>query len=266
MNKFSTIKHKLPSELEKILMDYECTINTIGCSKTEVYKLVKEDQTLYLKINKPESIFNLAKEKTILKWIGSKLPAPDVIFYSMFEGKEYLLITEIEGKVSFEAKSDEEKRSAIRILAEGLRKIHSIDASDSPINNLPDNLIKLAKDRMEKKLVKSNNFDERWANMSVEELFEEVLRLKPDKYDLVFTHGDYCLPNIIVNDGKLSGFIDWLFAGTNDRYFDLAAVVWSIGFNFGAKWTKYFFEDYGLEDIDWDRIKFYQMLNEFFQQ
>ncbi len=260
------LHYKLPPKLEKILEKFDWSINTVGCSKTDVFKLTKEERTLYLKVNKPESVFNLEKEKIILNWIRDRLPVPEVIFFSTFEGKEFLLISEIEGNVSFEVKSDEEKRSAIRILAEGIKRIHSIDASDCPINNSPDVLIQLAKDRMEKGLVKNNDFDERWKNKSDEELFDEILRLKPDNYELVFTHGDYCLPNIIINNGKLSGFIDLIFAGINDKYFDLAAVAWSIGYNFGTEWVKYFFEDYSMNNIDWDKIKFFQMLNEFFQQ
>ena len=260
------LNYNLPPNLEEIIDRFDWSINTVGCSKTEVFKLTKEDQTLYLKINKPESVFNLEKEKIILNWLKGKLSVPEVIFFSIFEGREFLLISEIEGKVSFDAISDEEKRLVIRILAEGVKRIHDIDVDDCPLDNSPDILIQIAKDRMERNLVKSNDFDERWRNKSVEELYDEILRLKPDNLDLVFTHGDYCLPNIIINDGKLSGFIDLIFAGVNDRYFDLAAVVWSIGFNFGTRWVKYFFEDYGMKNIDWDKIKFFQMLNEFFQQ
>ena len=70
----------------------------------------------------------------------------------------------------------------------------------------------------------------------------------------------------MIQNGKLSGFIDWPWGGINDRYFDLAAVTWSIGYNYGEEWVEPFFELYGIKDIDWNKIHFYQMLNEFFQQ
>ena len=260
------LNYNLPPSLEKILERFDWSINNTGCSKTDVFKLTNKEETLYLKVNKSDSIFNLESEKIILDWVKDQLPVPEVIFFNKFEGKEFLLISEIEGNVSYDAKSDEEKRSNIRILAESLKRMHTIDATNCPINNSPDKLIKIAKDRMEEGLVRNNEFDERWKNKSVEELFDEILKLKPNNYDLVFTHGDYCLPNIIIKHRKLSGFIDLIFAGMNDRYFDIAAVVWSIGYNFGSEWVKYFFEDYGLTDIDWERIRFFQMLNEFFQQ
>ena len=266
MDRRIDLGYNLPPDLEKILDKFDWSINNIGCSKTEVFKLANIEETLYLKVNKPDSVFNLESERILLNWLKNLLPVPEVIFYSKFEGKEFLLISEIEGRVSYEAKTDEEKRSNIRILADGLKRIHALDATKCPIDNSPDYMIQLAKDRMEKGLVRNNEFDERWKNRTAEELFKEILRLKPDKYDLVFSHGDYCLPNIIINNSKLSGFIDLIFAGINDRYFDLAAVAWSIGYNFGPEWVDYFFEDYGLTDIDWEKIRFFQMLNEFFQQ
>ncbi|NPD87296.1 MAG: aminoglycoside 3'-phosphotransferase [Asgard group archaeon] len=265
MDKNTILEHKLPPELKIILEEYDWVVNTIGCSRTEVFKLDNRHQTLYLKINKPESVFNLEREKTILKWLESKLLVPQVLFFCKYKGKEYLLMSEIEGEVSFKANSDEIKRQNVKILAEGLKKIHSMDYSDCPINNSPDNLLQIAKDKLENKKIDNSKFDERWSDKTPEELFQEILKNKPRKYDYVFSHGDYCLPNVIVKNKELSGFIDWSFGGINDRYFDFAAVAWSIGYNLGGEWVKYFFEDYGLEEIDWNRMKFFQMLNEFFQ-
>lgn len=52
--------------------------------------------------------------------------------------------------------------------------------------------------------------------------------LKPD---ITFCHGDYCLPNIMVTDGRVSAVIDWPHAGYLDRRIDLAAACKSIRTN-----------------------------------
>lgn len=49
--------------------------------------------------------------------------------------------------------------------------------------------------------------------------------------DITFCHGDYCLPNIMVADGRVSGVIDWPHAGYLDKRIDLAAACKSIRWN-----------------------------------
>jgi aminoglycoside phosphotransferase len=49
--------------------------------------------------------------------------------------------------------------------------------------------------------------------------------------DLVFTHGDYCLPNILIDGNEIAGFVDWSRAGVADRYKDIALVIRSLRWN-----------------------------------
>ena len=44
-------------------------------------------------------------------------------------------------------------------------------------------------------------------------------------------HGDYCLPNIILKEHTVSGYIDVALAGVGDRYQDLALAVRSLAYN-----------------------------------
>ena len=84
---------------------------------------------------------------------------------------------------------------------------------------------------------------------------------------LVFTHGDYCLPNIIIEERELSGVLDWDYAGLADPYADFASCVWSMGYNYGLeeiaeRWEPYFFMVYGLDDIDVGKLAYYRKLME----
>ena len=148
MEQNNALNHRLPSDLKRILGDFKWDIITIGCSKTEVYKLLKDNKTLYLKINRPLSEFTLEKEKKILEWLSDILPVPNMLYFGNFKHEEFLLLSEIEGKVSYETTSEDEKRTHIAILAEGLKTIHSIDFSNCPVANTPDKLINIVKSRM----------------------------------------------------------------------------------------------------------------------
>ena len=50
----------------------------------------------------------------------------------------------------------------------------------------------------------------------------------------VFVHGDYCLPNIVVN-GDSIGFIDLQTAGKGDPWVDYAWCIWSLEYNLQTK-------------------------------
>ena len=52
------------------------------------------------------------------------------------------------------------------------------------------------------------------------------------KEELVFTHGDYCLPNSFIKDNKTVGFIDLGNAGIADKWQDLALCIRSLEHNF----------------------------------
>lgn len=51
--------------------------------------------------------------------------------------------------------------------------------------------------------------------------------------DLVFGHGDYCLPNVVVSHGAVVGIIDWSRGGYADRRFDLATALFNPRYNLG---------------------------------
>ena len=61
----------------------------------------------------------------------------------------------------------------------------------------------------------------------------------------VLIHGDYCLPNVLVEDGRLSGLIDVGGAGLGDPQDDLAAGVWTLQYNYGAGLAREFLNAYG---------------------
>jgi len=61
----------------------------------------------------------------------------------------------------------------------------------------------------------------------------------------VLIHGDYCLPNVLVADGALSGLIDVGRTGLGDPRTDLAAGVWTLQYNFGPGHAREFLDAYG---------------------
>lgn len=66
-----------------------------------------------------------------------------------------------------------------------------------------------------------------------------------------FIHGDFCLPNVMLDNWKFSSFIDVGLAGVGDRHIDIYWLLWSLNHNLGTdKYIDYFLEIYGKENID----------------
>lgn len=64
-------------------------------------------------------------------------------------------------------------------------------------------------------------------------------------------HGDYCLPNIILDDWRFSGFIDLDHAGLSDRHIDVFWGAWTLWFNLHTSaYCSRFLDAYGRDVID----------------
>ena len=74
----------------------------------------------------------------------------------------------------------------------------------------------------------------------------------------VLIHGDFCLPNVLFEAGKLSGLIDVGGAGLGDPRDDLAAGVWTLDYNFGPGYAREFLDAYGwpaMTDAEIERLR-----------
>ena len=87
----------------------------------------------------------------------------------------------------------------------------------------------------------------------------ELDRLRPDTEDLVVCHGDYCLPNVMISGGEVTGFVDLGELCVADRWRDLAVATWSVTWNLGPGFEDLFLDSYGIER-DQQAETFYRLL------
>lgn len=72
----------------------------------------------------------------------------------------------------------------------------------------------------------------------------------------VLLHGDFCLPNVILDRWKWAGFIDVGCGGVGDRHIDLFWGIWSLWFNLKTdRYTNRFLDAYGRELVSPDALK-----------
>ena len=240
---------------------------TVGASGDLVFRITHSSRpTYYLKVATHSFDPVLLAEKARLEWLQGRLPVPSIVASAIDSQHTCLLLSEIQGLMSFDEHFAQDIPTVVRLLAEGLRTIHEVDITDCPFDMRLSYKIPLAQARVRAGLVDEEDLDEQRRGMHVDELIKQLLERQPKTEDLVFTHGDYCLPNILITPStmQLSGFIDLGRAGIADRYQDLALVARSLLRNFGFGWESLLWEAYGLKEVDVDKIQFYQLLDEFF--
>ncbi|MDQ3042962.1 MAG: aminoglycoside 3'-phosphotransferase, partial [Acidobacteriota bacterium] len=216
---FEDVQNFLPPNLRQAVSGYIWRQNNIGLSSAQVFCLeAKDKNSLYLKIDFRVSKHSLLQEKLKLDWLKNRLPVAEVLLFAEDETNEYPLLSEISGVDASDDSLKNHIPRTIEQLANGLKMIHSLPIEDCPFDARLACKIEIARERTINGLVEENDFDEERQGRTAEDLFEELLATVPPDEDLVFTHGDYCVPNVIIENGNLSGFVDWESAGVADRY------------------------------------------------
>ena len=198
----------------------------------------------------------LNKEALMTKYFHKKGLGAEVISYISGE-KDWLLTRKVCGEDATHQAFLEEPEKLCVFLAERLRELHETDFSDCPIQNRNESYFDLAEKNykighcdisLTEALFPFKSADEAFC------VFNEGRHLfKSD----ALLHGDYCLPNVILNDRfDFSGFIDLGNAGVGDRHIDIFWGTWTLWFNLGTdKYRNLFIDAYGRENINEDMLR-----------
>lgn len=225
----------LSPALERLRRDYELIPVTHGRSGAQVFRLESPNrETLYLKMVLAPATASLRGEAERLTWLHGKVPAPKVLeFHEDAEGA-HLLTTAVPGSalIAFNDASDAVKRHLAARLGEALARLHTVDVTGCPFVHVAEH--------------ESNptpSFEREEARRA--EIMDELRSRLPAPATPVLLHGDPCLPNVIVMNDELSGFVDLGSAELGDPRNDLVLALWSLEYNYGAGWGETLLEAYG---------------------
>ncbi len=255
----------LPSHLTETLAGYTWRRVAIGKSTASTFRLERRGgPTYYLKQNSVSPGTTLREERNVLDWLQGKLPVPQVVAFVEDRSQEYLLTSALPGHDAASLGRAFSRRDLVVLLGQGLRVIHSLPYRDCPFGRSLEVEIAAARRNTALGLVQPADYDTERLGMKADELLAELLAKRPAQEDSAFTHGDYCLPNVIIRRGQISGFVDWGRAGVGDPYRDIALAVRSTQYNLGPGYEQTFFDAYGLSSPDWAKIGYFMLLDEFF--
>lgn len=233
----------------------------------EVYRVrLPGGRGVYLKVASGMQRAELEAEHERLHWLRGRLPVPEVLAFTTEGDQMYLLVTELPGVMSCDATVASDVPAVVRLLAAGLRQIHAVPIAQCPFDARLAVKLAVARQRLRAGMVDLSALDESRQGIGADELEALLDANCPPAEDVVFTHGDYCLPNVLLDPtlSHVTGFVDLGRAGIADRYQDLALAVRSLAHNFGPGWESYLWDAYGIAQPDRDKVAFYQLLDEFF--
>lgn len=240
------------SEIYNIIDKNELKELKLGRSDTKVFKtkLKSNYQEVILKIQYTENKNNLKEEYERLKWIEGKLNTPKAYYYNEKDNIKYLIMEYKKGAPSF--KFDDIGYQ----LGKALKQIHQVNIENCPFNKYsPEQLLSnfLAKLDSIYPEIQDNYKDE--TKETVIEFMKENIPT-----DKVLTHGDYSMPNILINAGEIS-FIDLGELGISTKYLDIYYLMKSLKINKKEEIFEEFLKGYGIDKINNNYIKWMDLIN-----
>ena len=233
-----------PADLREILCGAD--IYDSSCSPDARVYFVDKGKGYYLKV---ATTGTLSREAKMTEYFHSIGLGVRVISYVSSE-RDYLLTERALGE---DLTSDEYLGDPVR-LAEAmgrlLRELHDRSTNGCPVVRTPEYL-NTVRENHKKGIFDTSLFGKRQSFGSADEAFAFVEKhaelLRAD----VLIHGDFCLPNIILDGWQFSKFIDVGCGGIGDRHIDLFWGAWTLNFNLGTdEYRDVFFDAYGRELID----------------
>lgn len=259
----------IPTKIQEIIGNAPYERNNIGLSGSAVACFADK----VLKIQPANDNFH--SQIDMLRWLEGKIPVPKVICTQEENGLQYLLMSRIPGKMACDPDYMDDPDTLVQLLADALKLLWSVDISNCPRQHTLEDDLREAEERVKNGLVDTNDVEpETFGPGGFESPAALLAWLKENRPPLepTLSHGDFCLPNVFLQDGRVSGFIDLGDCGISDKWRDVALCHRSLRHNFTGKYARIprpdFDPDLLFEKLeltpDWEKLRYYLLLDELF--
>ena len=222
-----------------------------SCSAQARVYYLDRDEGLYLK-TAPKG--TLSQEAAMTRFFHEKGLAAQVLTYLQADA-DWLLTTRVPGEDCIHENYLADPKRLCETTAALLRMLHDTPAEGCPIDRTADYL-RTARLCFENATYEQDLFPDNWGYRTPEEAWAVVQSFTPELKSDTLIHGDYCLPNIMLDNWTFSGFIDLGSSGLGDKHIDLFWGTWTLQFNLHTdRWCDHFLDAYGRENFNPDILK-----------
>ena len=237
--------HEIPVCFRPLLENTQVLDSSCSSQAQVIY--IQRDNGLFLK-TAPKG--TLRREAEMDRFFCGKGLGPQVLAYES-EERDWLLTARIPGEDCIYPAYLADPVRLCDTTAELLRMLHDTEGTGCPVPDRTAEYLAMARRNYEMGHYDTTLFPDNWGYSSAEEAWTVVERdgkyLKND----TLIHGDYCLPNIMLDNWRFTGFVDLDTAGVGDRHVDLFWGTWTLQFNLKTdRYRERFLDAYGRDKID----------------
>lgn len=254
----------LPERIRAMVEKRPCVMDTIGGSDSQV--ICFDD--CVLKIEATNEVSN--NERRMMSWLEGRLPVPKILAFEEADGVNYLLMTKVSGQMACDRSYLENPKRLLELLADGLYRLRNVDASDCPSDQTLKTRLRQAEARISagKCRLDAGKLD---GFASPEALLKWLMENVPEEKP-TFSHGDFCLPNIMGERGRMTGLIDLGSAGIADWDYDVMTCRDSLERNCNGTYGGFKYEDMSADWLfdalgvvpDREKMEYYRRLDALF--
>lgn len=244
------IPYDLPPELNSLIAG--ARIWDSSCSPEARVYYVEREGGCFLKIAEQGS---LQREATITEYFYKRGLSAEVMYYGSGE-RDFLVTSRIFGEDCTHPGYLSDPKRLTDTIAYKLRELHELDAQDCPITDRMSSYFNTVRENYERGVFDPAYLEPKLGSMSRESALALALDGEREMNSRVLMHGDYCLPNIMLDTWRFSGFIDLGSGGIGDRHVDLFWGAWTLLYNLGTdNYRDRFFDAYGRDVLNTDIIR-----------
>ena len=247
-----------PAELREYLSG--ARLYDSSCSPQAKVIFADKDGGYYIKRSEKGS---LKTEADMTDYFATKGLSSKVLCY--ISDKEDWLVTErIAGEDCVYRDYLDSPKKLCDLLSRLLRELHDSDFDECPVRNRNEIYLQTAEKNYKSGVYDRSYLHEGVSHLDIDGAYKYITERNSMLKTDALLHGDYCLPNIILDGFKFSGFIDLGNGGAGDRHIDLFWGAWTLNYNLKTDiYRDRFFDGYGRELVDGEMIKLISVIEAF---